>query len=235
MRKLVVALVSLLLALPGAGRAEGEFDDFLKPAPRTAPESGLSLGVRAGYGIPMGSASGAAGQALSSYFARSVPLQIEAGWRFSPKLYAGAYFQYALASIASQFNSQFCGSGVSCSGNDLRFGADVIYTFLPRATIAPWVGVGTGYEIMNLTGSQGSQRVELRLKGFEFAHAMAGADYRLWPNVRIGLFAALTLAQFATLETPFDEDGNFGPTRTVNLPKALHEWLQLGLRSMVDF
>jgi hypothetical protein len=235
MRKLVVALVSLLFALPGAGQEAGGFDDFLKPAPKVAPESGLSLGVRAGYGVPMGSASGADGQALSNYFARSVPLQVEVGWRFSPRFYAGAYFQYAFAAIASKFDSQFCGAGVSCSGSDLRFGADAIYTFLPHATIAPWVGLGAGYEIMNLRGSQGSQRVELTLKGLEFAHLMAGGDYRLWPNVRVGAFAALTFAQFSTLETPFAEDGTFGPTRTVDLPKALHEWLQFGVRSMVDF
>jgi hypothetical protein len=235
MQKLAVALVSLLLALPGAGRAEDEFDDFLKPAPRTVPESGLSLGVRAGYGIPLGSASGAQGAALSKYVSRSVPLQIEGGWRFSPKLYAGAYFQYAFASTGSLINSLACGPGVDCSGSDLRFGVDVIYTFLPRARIAPWVGVGAGYEIMNLQASEGAERVELKFRGFEFGHLMAGADYRLWPNVRVGLFTALTFAQFSTFETPFDENGNFGPLRTVNLPKAFHEWLQFGVRTMFDF
>jgi len=195
-----------------------------------------------GYGIPLGGLSGVAGDDLSASVSGTFPLQVEAGWRFTPHLYAGAYFQYAFASLASSQKAACDANGVSCSASQLRFGVDLVYTILPRAVLAPWVGVGAGYEIAKVGISLGGLSTEVTYRGFEFAHFMAGLDYRLWPSFRIGPFVTFTLGQFSTFESPsvttdpITGASQIGPSQSVDIQqKALHEWLQLGLKATYDF
>ncbi len=241
MRKLAVTVVSsLLVALPHLARAESDVgsgvDPFLKAAPRGPPENGLSIGLRGAYGLPFGARSGAQGDNLSGTLTRSFPLQIDLGWRFSPNLYAGIYFQGAIASLAPGL-TEGCGTdGVTCSASDLRLGVDLVYTFLPRTRFAPWIGIGGGYENAKVRVPHAGQAVDISYKGYELPDLMAGVDFRLASALRIGPFVTLTLARFTSVETPVDPDTDqIGSTQSFGIArKAVHGWLQLGLKGTLD-
>jgi outer membrane protein len=238
MRNVLPALaLSTALSIPQGALAQGEgVEPFLRPAPSRG-ERGFSLGARAGVGIPLGRATGVGGDDLSGTFALALPLQVEAGWRFDRRWYAGAYFQYAFAWMASPLRSRAgCeGAGTSCSAYVLRFGAEVAYTIAPAARLAPWVGLGAGYEIAGFTVSSSAQTNDATYRGFEVAHLSGGADYRVSPAVRIGPFATVTAAQYSSIETPFNPVTRvFGQSQSLDLEKAFHVWLVLGVRGTFD-
>ncbi len=239
MRKVVPLLLALGFALPAAAGAQEGVEPFLQKPPGP-PDSGLSLAVRTGYGIPLGGLGN--GVDLSQWLSGVVPFQIDVGWRFTPQLYAGAYFEYGIGILGSAAKAGYlCDQGVSCSGSQLRFGVDFVYTLLPRAKFVPWVGLGAGYEIVKTGGSAANQSVDETFKGWEFVHLQLGVDYRIWPAFRVGPFATFTFAQFSTVDTPIYVDpttgtSTIGPSHSVDLQqKALHEWLQLGLKATYDF
>lgn len=224
MRRRVVALVaSFALCTPSlVMAAEGSIEPFLRSGPSLPPDSGVSVGLRAAFGIPMGSSS--EGNSLSDSISSAVPLHVDLGYRFNPNLYLGAFFQYAFASLASAAKAA-C-APASCSASDIRFGADVIYSFTPAAKLSPWAGIGLGYEIGKITASAGGTNADVTFKGFEFAHLGLGLDYRVSARFRAGPFATISLAQYSSFEAA---------SQSVDLPKAMHEWLQLGIKGTFDF
>lgn len=239
MRKLAVALASsLLLAVPAAAPAQSGVEPFLKATPSGPPESGLSVGLRLAYGLPFGGVSGAAGDDLSNFFSGSFPIQLDLGWRFNPHWYLGGYFQYGFLFIATSSPvTTACSAGASCSGTDMRFGVDLVYTFLPYGTITPWVGVGAGYEITKLSASSAGQSIDFTFSGWEFGHVSLGLDFRLAPSFRIGPFATITFGQYQSVDSPYNiNTGQLGATQSYDISqKALHEWLQLGMKATLDF
>jgi hypothetical protein len=227
-------VLALAIAASPAAADEG-IDPFLKAPTPQVPESGLSLAIRGGYAIPMGSITGAAGDDLSQLMSGAIPLQFDLGWRFSPHWYAGAFFQYAFGSVGSTLACAT--AGVSCSASDIRFGVDVVYTFTPRSSVMPWIGLGAGYEIAKITLEGNGQSVDVAtLKGFEFAHVGLGVDFRVATWLRVGPFATLTLGQYSSFDTQFDPTTNtIGPSQSIDITnKALHEWLQLGIKATFD-
>jgi outer membrane protein len=235
MRNLVAAL-TLALA-PGLAAGQGDVDPFLRKPPPAVKESGLSLGVSAGYAIPMGSAE--SGTSFSSQIGGGIPLQVELGWRFSPLVYVGGYFQYAFASAGSAWDATCNAAGNSCSASDMRFGVDVRFTLARSGPLLPWVGVGAGYEIAKVSVTLGGQTVDaLTTKGFEFGHLSLGLDYRATHWFRVGPFATLTFAQFSSFDTQVDTTTNpptIGGSRSIDISnKAFHEWLQLGVKMSFD-
>lgn len=241
MRTVLAALfASTALAAPPAALAQTGLEPFLQPPRPRTPESGISIAVRAGYALPLGSATGAAGDDLSNSFSSMVPFQVDLGWRFNPYFYAGGFFQYGLTTIASEAKaSSGCDrNGVSCSSSDMRFGVDLVYTVLPYATVIPWAGLGAGYELTKLGASQGGQSIDVTFKGWEFVHLTAGADYRISPLFRVGPFVSLSFGQYQSFDTNLDQTTtppSAGTNRTVDIQnKALHEWLQFGIKGTFD-
>jgi len=240
MRKLTaaIALTGAIALAPLAWAQEG-VQPFLTPAPPGPPDSGLSIALSVGYGVPMGSvvgqsAGGLAATSFSDIYSGAVPLQVDLGWRFDPSIYLGAYFEYSFAFIAA---AQHCSNpGVSCSGGDMQFGIDFVYTFIPRATFAPYLGLGVGYEIANLSASKSGQSITVSFSGFQFARFIVGGDFRLGSAFRVGPFVNFSLAQFSTVSSPLDSQGNLtGTTQSVSIPnQALHQWLQFGIKGTVD-
>jgi hypothetical protein len=84
-------------------------------------ESGLEFGARLGYGIPLGDA--AKDSKLSDTYSGMVPIWLDVGYRIIPQVYVGAYGHFAPAFTADKG----CPKPASCSGNDIRFGANVHY------------------------------------------------------------------------------------------------------------
>jgi hypothetical protein len=231
MRKLVVALFSSwLLALPASAADEG-FEEFLEKPKPEAPEHGPSFGLRTGVAFPFGKVVSGGGK-VSDFVGSAIPIQVDAGWRFNRNIYAGGFFQYAFGSLGDPTSRVCASGGLSCSATQLRFGVDLVWTILPRATIIPWLGIGAGYEITKVNGSlQAASADVFTAKGLEFAHLSAGADFRPVSWLRVGPFATVTVGQYSSLEG-IDANGNVSTIAIAN--KGTHGWFQLGLKGTVD-
>jgi hypothetical protein len=131
--------------------------------------------------------------ALSELFIGFIPLWLDAGYRINPHLYLGAYFQYG---VGLPKNCVV----VSCSGQDLRFGIDGRYHFLPQEQMDPWVGVGFGYEILGISGTGPGWSLggigfpqNTTLKGFELLRLQGGLDFKIAEAFHAGPFLAFSL------------------------------------------
>jgi hypothetical protein len=185
---------------------------------RAGELTGLSLGARVGYGIPMGDAR--AGISLGDVVSGQVPVQLDATWRFDRSWRLGLYAQYGFASVAGAF----CPARASCSGQNLRLGAQAAYAFAAGSS-SPWVGAGLGLEWQTATVSAGGVSDDLRLFGFEILNLQAGVDWRPSAGLALGPFVSFALGQYQTVTSG---------GASASLSTALHEWLQLGVRGTFD-
>ncbi len=220
MRKMLgFAVVAAFLAA-GTARAQGP--------------TGFSLGLRLGYGIPMGdvhagnASLGIASYKLSDLVDGQVPLQVEAMYRFDPSWSLGLYFQYGFAFVSDVYCP--AGTGVSCSARDVRFGAQVHYRF-PSQGFVPWVGLGFGGEWGTVTAEfMGFSGDVAEVSGFEFVNLQIGGDWLLSPAFRLGPYIQFSLAQYSTVK----ELGVSGTLESLPVDKSTHEWLQFGLKGTFD-
>ncbi len=75
----------------------------------------------------------------------------------------------------------------------------------------------------------GNVSVTTSAAGWEFAHLMAGVDFRMSKTVGIGPFVDLSVAQYSSANS-----GASNTTTTTDIKdKALHEWLTLGARLVI--
>jgi hypothetical protein len=134
--------------------------------------SGIEVGLRTGYAIPLGNsagspAAGAPAPNLSDTISGAIPIWIDAGYRLaSPNLFLGAYFQYGIGFNGSALNN------CNCSTNVVMYGIQAHYHFMPDQTIDPWAGYGIGMEQVNGSNNNGSA------SGWDYGILQVGADYR---------------------------------------------------------
>ena len=203
-----------------------------------ATPTGIEVGLRVGYGLPLGDAAGApsGGQSvsLSNIYSGQIPIQIDAGYRFTPNMMVGAFFQYGIGMLNTGNGSLLQGcstSGVSCSGNDMAFGVQFHYHLMPDQTIDPWGGIGVGYEIANISESAGGQSASESFSGFQFVNLQIGADYKVMPNLGVGPFVQFSLGEYSSCST----SGGAGAGGSCTIPNtAMHEWLTFGIRGAYD-
>lgn len=213
MRKILGFAVVAAFLTAGTARAQGP--------------SGISLGLRLGYGIPMGDfdggdpATATPSTALGDVLSGQVPLQIDAMYRFDPNWSLGLYFQYGFASVSNNF----CGTGYSCSASDTRFGVQVHYRFTSQGFV-PWVGLGLGGEWSTITVEAGGISADIKASGFEYVNLQVGGDFFLSPAFRLGPYAQISFAQYDTISAA-------GFSFSV-ANKTMHEWLQIGLKGTFD-
>jgi opacity protein-like surface antigen len=239
MKRSLPALTALaLLLVPASAFADG------KPAEKSAAsadsdapaESGFSLAARVSYALPMGTL--AKDQVLrgtndmTQSVAGALPIGIDAGYRITPRIYLGGYFQFAPVFASSDVCNRAAGPGVDCSssGNDIRFGAFAKYGFAPDAKFSPWAGVGFGYEILNGSATVGGNSFDSSVKGFEFVSLHLGGDFHAAPSFSIGPAVSMSFAQYSSYSRSgpgFSNSGDFKNT-------GLHEWFTIGLRGQYD-
>ena len=188
------------------------------PPARSRSHHGITLGVRIGYSIPLGYTND---HLLSDITSGALPAWVDAGYRFSPRFYAGAEFSYSPAFASTSSNST-CPSqpDIGCSGSQYRFGLDTAYHFEPDRTFDPWVGLGLGVEILNFsaTDSSGATVSSEALSG-PLAHLGLGLDLHTNPLVDVGPFVDIAGAEY----TSSDASGN-----------SLHWWLTFGVRATLN-
>jgi hypothetical protein len=174
-----------------------------------AAMTGIQFGARVGYAAGAGSIY--SGLGFWDQSSGSIPIVVDIGWRAIPQLYLGAYGQYA--PVLLKTNAQSCPSGFSCDAQDWRFGLQVDYHPAPHTRLDPYVGVGSGYEVLH-TSVSGTVPVQLPTgaamaavdqsvtdRGWEFANVSGGFDYRANAAVGLGPFVTATYGRFNVRET----------------------------------
>jgi len=207
----LVALLGIWIPVSGAA-AEGQE----KPSSARPEWSGPSLGFRTGYGKPFGDALGSTSQ--SSLIEGMIPVWVDLGYQLSSHFYVGGYFQFAIGMTP--------GDCAGCSANVMRFGFNVHYHLFPTNDYDPWVGIGTGYEVLNLSGLGTSST---SLGGFEFGNLQVGLDFPVTDNVTLGPFVAISIAEY------MNGSGLSGTGLSFEMGKKPHEWLILGVRGVFNF
>lgn len=228
MRKLLATLLAVTAIAAVAAPAHAQVKD-----------SGFSLAARVGYGFPMGNVASdsTATLALTDDFSGEVPLWLDVGYRFGRNFFVGAYFQYSFAFVksstafvASQIGQAVClVPGVSCSGSDVRLGAEIQYSFSPEASFQPWAGIGFGYEWTNLSASASGVEASLQYHGFEFFNLQVGGDFKVSEAFAMGPYVAFSLGQYDTITV----SATGQPSQSIDIPssaKSTHEWLQFGVK-----
>jgi hypothetical protein len=203
------------------------------PAGSSTPTEGihgLELGVRVGYGVPFGTSGDTT--SMSDAIKGMIPFWADVGYRIDSNWYLGGFFQFGLGLLPSNAQQAGCNiQGVSCSENNLRFGVNVHYHILPNQTLDPWVGIGAGYEILNISASAQGISTSVSTRGFEFGNAQLGLDYKVSSAFGVGPFVTFTIAQFSDLSASLNGQDVQGVGIT---NKKIHEWLIFGLRGVFD-
>jgi opacity protein-like surface antigen len=186
-----------------------------------ARQSGFEHGLRTGYGIAQGDAAKDA--KMSDGIKGQVPIWLDVGYRINPNIYAGVYFSYGFAMLNKD---NFCKNGADCSASDMRFGVNAQYHIMPDQSFDPWVGIGIGYEIASAKISAGGADFKTTYSGLEFVNLQVGGDFKVAPNLAVGPFVALSVAQYSKASTDPELPGANSDIQD----KAIHEWLTIGLR-----
>ncbi len=208
----------------------------LTAASATAEElpTRFEAAIRTGIGLPIGNAVGPTqnapgGTGLSDLVAWAVPFQLDIGARIGPA-FVGAFGAFAFGKTGSAFEG-----ASSRSVNDVRFGFEVLWHLSPDRKVDPWVGLGVGYEWLNLsvTGSNATT-VYATFRGFEWVNAQLGLDFRLGRALRLGPFVQARVAQYDSGSAGLvnAQGGDVGGSGDIQ-SKAVHAWIDLGLRFAV--
>jgi hypothetical protein len=185
-------------------------------------ERGVQLGARLGYSLPTGTLSNgaAASTHLSDLETASVPIGIDAGFRFSHLAYLGATVAWG-PGIAPN-NPATCPPGLSCFRQDAQLRVEGRLYFDPSNTVNWWMGFGAGWEVAAFAQSAGGSTVTATFTGPVFGDLQIGFDSRTRPA--IGPYFGLTFAEFVT-------EGIHPAAAPVStwLDPSLHVWFTLGL------
>jgi outer membrane protein W len=195
--------------------------------------TGVQIGLRAGYSLPMGEIT--KDDKFSDTVARAIPIQLDVGYRVMPALVVGAFFSYAPLKIKDE--SDGCPSGADCSYSQMRFGVQGQYHLMPAATFDPWVGLGVGYEILNFSAKKDPLEVSSSIKGLEFASLQVGGDYKVMPKLAVGPFLSFAVGRYSSQSMKVSGTGANDTDKTEDVPsdeRALHQWLTFGVRGAFD-
>ena len=205
----------------------------LAATPVTAEElpTRFEAAVRAAAGFPIGSATGETtlkpnGTPLADLMSWSVPLELELGARIGPA-FVGGYVSYAFAKAGSALEA-----GTSRSASNVRFGFEVLWHLSPEHAVDPWVGLGVGYEWLNLSiGGAGGGAITGSVRGFEWVNLQLGIDFTLGRNFRLGPFVRSRVGQYDTGSLGVLNTQGGGASTTGDIQsKAVHTWIDVGLR-----
>jgi hypothetical protein len=144
-----------------------------------------------------------------------------------PLLAVGAYGQYAFAALASDAKAAFPGG----KGRDIRVGVEATYALASTGSVAPWFGLGAGWEWAQVSWIESGVDATSGFDGPE-AKLQGGADWKVSEALAVGPFVSLTVGQFRSLSA---KGGGREITVEINSSeREIHEWLQVGLRGRFD-
>jgi hypothetical protein len=191
----------------------------------------IQLGLRFGYAIPLGNLAkdaktGTVGLPLRDTFVGGIPIVFDLGFRVAHNFYLGGYGQYGVMFVNDDKNPG-C-KQASCSGSDVRIGANLHYHISPQSPVEPWLGAGIGYEWMTLSASSDGNTVSATFEGVEILNLQAWCDFRGVPGFDIGPFVSFSLGRFSSGSV----GGSTGGVSADIPNRSSHEWLTIGLRGV---
>jgi hypothetical protein len=234
----LLAVFALSSVTAGAAAAQTR---VATPPPR--PDSGLSLGFRTGYGIPMGDVgaieSGSDTAVLSDGIRGMIPLVFELGYRLNPHFYLGGSLQYGFGFVNEEKSPECDDGDQDCSINDIAFGLMGRYHVSPGAPFDFWAGLGVGYEILSINASstEGGQKVEANadLEGFQFMVLELGGNLAASPTLSVGPFASFSMGSYSSWSANLSTGSRRMSTTGDIARTSMHQWLTMGLRGQFDF
>jgi hypothetical protein len=188
-----------------------------------AQPRGIELGFRAGAALPLGDADNAS--KLKDVLTVNLPLWFDAGYRISPRVYVGAYFQYGVLSVGDKVSTACSVTGGDCFAYDLQTGIMAAFHILPDKKFDPWVGLGIGYEWASIRGV-GPGDTNEKLSGLQFVNLQLGGDYKATPTFGFGPFVSMSFGSYSS--------ESVGENTPPGFSSALHEWFTFGVRGVYD-
>jgi hypothetical protein len=186
----------------------------------------------------MGDASGEGNDALGRRYAWQLPLALDLGARFLENWFAGAYFGIGFGSTGSDTRLEAAcidddddaQNDISCNVLGLRAGLEASYSFSPGGRNNPWIGYGIGYETTSATYTDHERGYQERVtsSGLTFAQITLGLDVRR--AVGVGPFVEVAIGQFNETTTEIGDESYSSAIRD----RALHAWIMLGLRLVIN-
>ena len=172
----------------------------------TSMKGNFEAALRVSYGLGLGNIYGestVAGPAvaLSDVYSGALPLQLDLGYRFNSQWFAGAY-----------------NGCTDCSSSQMRFGIEGQYHLMPAMSLDPWVGLGVGYELVNISAGGASSTTS----GLEFANISVGGNYKVASNFAVGPVISFGLGSYSKV------GGNDSPAT------SMHMLLDFGVRGVFD-
>lgn len=215
---------------PSAAGAAAQTSPVEEEEKSDAPKArrGFQMALRTGVQIPIGELE--KNGKMSDFTGVQVPIIVDLGGKIIPNLFLGGYLGISVGGAAGKLADTCEKADLSCTSIGARIGAQIQYHINPEGKINPWVGYGIGYELLGVSGEGNNTKLSAATAGVEFAHIMAGADFRISKGFGIGPFADFSIGQYsvATIEatvngTTTKRDGDIENT-------ALHQWLMIGAR-----
>lgn len=186
--------------------------------------------VRGGVGIPIGNATGEtsrtpSGTHLADLVSWTVPFELELGARIGPA-FVGGYVSYAFGKAGSALDT-----GTGRSANNVRFGFEVLWHLGPDRPVDPWLGLGVGYEWLNLSVTTPDGTITGTVRGFEWANLQLGIDFVLGRSFRLGPFVRSRIGQYDTGSLGVINPQGGEATGSGDIQsKTIHTWIDVGLR-----
>jgi hypothetical protein len=194
------------------------------PAPR--PTSGVQLGARLGYSLPVGpfgTQADGLGSDISDQLTAVVPLAIDAGYIVGRWLYLGSSIAWA-PGIAPNTPGPCQTFGVGCFRQDVQVLLDARVYMTPDARVTGWVSVDAGWELATFATTVGSSTVTATYSGPILFDGRIGFEVRS-QAVAVAPYLGVAVGEFLT----HGLDPSAAPVPTW-IGTAAHEWITLGLR-----
>jgi hypothetical protein len=169
---------------------------------------GFAIGLRGGYALPFGNANGVT--VRDNVAQGAVPIGVDVGWFFTPHLYVGAAFSYGIGVGIGRLNPTCGDPDIDCSAAMYRLGGVAHWHFLPTEDWDPWVGVGLGYEYLQVTATSqvdgSSSNPTSALQGLNVT-LEAGLDYKPLRYFGLGPYMEVATGSYIAGTSGFDVHG----------------------------
>jgi len=189
-------------------------------------QTGFQAALRPGLAIPLGSAS--RGVPMSNVYGLQRSLTLDVGLKPIENLFVGAYLGAGVGGAGSAFDS-LCSGASSCSSSSLRIGVEAQFHFRPARLVNPWVGYGIGFESTSSKQELGPVTASQNRNGIEFAHLMAGVDFRVFEVIGVGPYLDFSIAQYGSVSSSSSTQAVQEGSKDIE-EKRIHEWLTVGLK-----
>jgi hypothetical protein len=219
-------------AQPESDSEQGEDEQETGAASEAGANTRFEFGVRTGFGIPFGKASGAPDDRMKSSISSQLPIWGDLGVRFAGRFFVGVHASYGFAQLPNEITA----GCTQCKGSDTRVGLEVLYHLPLNPTLDLWFGAGLGWEWLSLSTDDSYQggvaHYTDTASGPELFMLQAGIDYQAVRNLGIGPFIALSNDEFSSVHTTCR--GACGGDTSDDTPienKTVHQWFFFGVRA----